>query len=96
LVVENGRSGELFEAVGSGDVVDVGVGDDDLLEGEVVLFKQGDDAGDLVAGIDDDGFVGGLVAEDGAVALEQADGEDFVDHVLRLPTDHGFARILRI
>ncbi len=81
LVVEDGGSGELLEAVGSGDVVDVGVGDDDLLDGEVVAVEDGRDAGDVVAGIDDDGFAGGLVAEDGAVALEGADGEDFVDHL---------------
>ena len=80
LVVEDGGAGELLEAVGSGDVVDVGVGDEDLLDGEVVFGEEGQDAGDVVAGIDDDGFVGGLVAEDGAVALEGADGEDFVDH----------------
>jgi len=43
-------------SVGSGDVVDVGVGDDDLLDGEAMLLQEGDDAGDLVAGVDDDGF----------------------------------------
>jgi hypothetical protein len=52
----------------------------DLLDGEVVLVEDGDDAGDLVAGVDDDGFERGLVAEDGAVALQGADGEDFMDH----------------
>ena len=61
-------------------MVDVGVGDDDLFDGEVVAVEDGLDAGDVVAGVDDDGFAGGLVAEDGAVALEEADGEDFVDH----------------
>jgi hypothetical protein len=80
LVVEDGGAGELLEAEGAGDVVDVGVGDDDLLDGELVLLEEGDDAGDVGAGIDDDGFVGGLVTEDGAVALEWANGEDFVDH----------------
>ena len=54
FVVEDWCAGEFLEAVGPGDVVDVGVGDDDLLDGEVVLGKQGHDAGDLVAGIDDD------------------------------------------
>ena len=61
-------------------MVDVGVGDDDLFDGEVVAVEDGLDAGDVVAGVDDDGFAGGFVAEDGAVALEEADGEDFVDH----------------
>ena len=80
LVVEDGSAGELLELVSSGDVVDVGVSDDDLLDGEVVFGEEGHDAGDVVAGIDDNGFVGGLVTEDGAVALEGADGNDFVDH----------------
>ncbi len=81
LVVEDGGSGELLEAVGSGDVVDVGVGDDDLLDGEVMAIEDGLDAGDVVTGVDDDGFAGGFVAKDRAVALEEAYGEDFVDHL---------------
>jgi hypothetical protein len=84
LVVEDRGAGELFEAMGSGDVIDVSVGYDDLLNGEVVFGEQGHDAGDLVAGIDDYGFAGGLVTEDGTVALERADGDDFVDHLFIL------------
>ena len=38
------------------------------------------DAADLVAGIDDDGFAGFLVAQDGAVALQRADGKGLEDH----------------
>lgn len=83
LVVEDGSSSELLEALGSGDVIDVSVGDDDLLYGEPVLVEDADDAGDVVAGIDHDGFAGDLVAEDGAVALERADDEDFMDHGLK-------------
>ena len=41
LVVEDGGSGELLEAVGSGDVVDVGVGDEDLLDDEVDVWRGG-------------------------------------------------------
>ena len=80
LVIENGRAGELLEAMGSGDVVDVGVGDDDLFDREVVGGKDGHDAGNVVTGVDDDGLVGGFVSQDGAVALERADGENLVDH----------------
>jgi hypothetical protein len=80
LVVEDGGSGEAFEFLGSGDVVDVGVGDDDLLDGEVVLGEEGEDVGDVVAGIDDDGLEGGFVAEEGAVAADGAYGEGFADH----------------
>jgi hypothetical protein len=86
LVVEDRGSGELFEAMGSGDVIDVCVGDENLFDGEVVLCEEGQDSGDVVAGIDDDGFAGGFVAEDGAVALEGADGKDLVNH--------GFLRIM--
>ena len=39
LVVEDGSAGELLELVSSGDVVDVGVRDEDLLDGEAVLGK---------------------------------------------------------
>lgn len=56
LVVEDGGTGDALEGLGSGDVVDVGVGDDDLLEGEGVAGERGEDAGDLVAGVYDDGF----------------------------------------
>ena len=80
LVVEDGRAGEGLEARGPGDVIDVRVGDEDLLDGEIVALEEGEDARNLVAGIDDDGLAGGLVAEDGAVALQRADGEDLVDH----------------
>ena len=80
LVVEDGGSGDLLEAVGSCDVVDVSVGDEDLLDDEVVFSEEGEDVGNVVAWVDDDGFVGGLVAEDGAVALEGTDGDDFVNH----------------
>ena len=79
-VIEDGGAGDLLEAGGSGDVIDMRVGDEDLLDGEFVAGKDGEDAGDVVAGIDDDGFVRRFIAQDGAVALQHADGEDFVDH----------------
>ena len=80
MVVEDGRAGKTLEASCSGNVVDVGMGDDDLLDGEGMFGEEGYDAGDLVSGVDDDGFARVLVAEDRAVALEWADGKDFVDH----------------
>jgi hypothetical protein len=80
FVAEDGGSGDLLEAMGSGDVVDVSMGDEDLFDLEVVLCEEGEDAGYIVARIDNDGFVGVFVTEDGTVALEGADGEDFVDH----------------
>ena len=80
LVVEDGRAGEGLETRGTCDVVDVSVGDEDLLDGEIVSLEESEDAQNLVSGIDDDGFTGGLVAEDGAVALQRANGKDLVDH----------------
>ena len=80
LVVEDRRSGKLLEALRPGDVVDMGVGNDDLFEREMVLLKGGNDPGDVVAGIDHDGLVGDFIAQDGAVALQRAYDENFVDH----------------
>jgi hypothetical protein len=39
------------------------------------------DTGDFVARVDDDSFACFLIGEDGAVALEWADGEALEDHV---------------
>jgi hypothetical protein len=77
LVIEDGGSGEALEAISSGDVVDVSVGDEDLFDGEGVFGEERHDAGDVVSGVDDESFVRGFVAEDGAVALEGTDGDGF-------------------
>ena len=61
-------------------MVDVGVGDENLLELEAERGEAAVNAADLVAGIDDDGLAGLLVAKDGAVALQRADGKGFEDH----------------
>jgi hypothetical protein len=83
LVVEDGSAGELLEAMGSGDVVDVGVGDDDFFDGEAVGGEDGDDVRNVIAWVNYDGFAGVLISKDGAVALQRTDGEDFVDHRYR-------------
>ncbi len=90
LVVEDRGPGESFELLGSSDVVDVGMSDDDLAEGELVSGKGGYDTRDVVAGIYDDGFARGFVTEDRAVAAEWANDEDFVDHEVIL---EGFGRL---
>ena len=87
LVEQDGGAGRGSEFHGSADVVDVGVGDDDLFDLEIVFADQGQDVIDVVAGVDDHGFVGGLVADDRAVALQRADGEDFVDHAFIVVRD---------
>jgi hypothetical protein len=56
------------------------VGDDDLLQSEFVAGEQGEDLRNVVAGIDDQGLAGGLIAEDRAVALQRSHGKRFEDH----------------
>src|SRR6202158_2406838 len=63
-------------------VIDVGVGDDDLLHVKLVLADDGDNVFNVIARIDDHGFARGLVADDRAVTLQRADGKDLVDHNL--------------
>ncbi len=60
-------------------VVDVRVGADDGADFQVVAREDFEDALDFVAGIDDQGFMRFGIAHDRAVALEHANGEDFVD-----------------
>jgi hypothetical protein len=80
LVEQNGSARGLLQARCSADVVDVAVGDDDLLEGEAVFVEKGENLGDIVARVDDHGFAGGLVAENGAVALQRPNRKGFEDH----------------
>jgi hypothetical protein len=69
LVEEDGSSGEVLELHRTTDVIDVGVGYDDLSKAELVLFQDRENGFDVVAGIENDGFPGGLVPQDGAIAL---------------------------
>ena len=71
-------SGSEFH--GSADVVDVGVGDDDVLDLEIMFLKESENVFQVIPWVDDHSFAGGFVADDGAVALQGADREYFVDH----------------
>src|SRR5208337_3783439 len=90
FVQKDGRTGEPLELERAAYVVDVGVGDENLLELEAELGKAALNAADFVAGIDDDGLTGLFVAQDGAVAGERADGEGLQDHglIVRLTTSY--------
>jgi hypothetical protein len=64
-----------------------------------MLGESGDDAVDVVAGVNHDCLAGGLIPEDGAVALEWANYEDFVDHFMFPPgtaTDVGLSFASRL
>src|SRR5215470_11422562 len=80
LVQENGCPGCGAQLCRTADMIDVGVRDDDLLDLELVLVDEPENLSDVVPGIDDDGLARRLVANDGAVALQRANGKDLVDH----------------
>jgi hypothetical protein len=56
------------------------VGDDDLLHLQIVFFDQSEDVFNVIAGVNNHGFARGFVADDGAVALQGSNGDDFMDH----------------
>src|SRR5271169_3855372 len=66
-------------------MVDMGVGNDNLLYGEAVALQNGQHLFDVVSGIDNHGFARIFIAYDGAVALQWANGNDLVNHGLNLP-----------
>ena len=80
LVEQDGRAGGGTQLHGSAHMIDVSMGDDDLLNLEIVLLNKGENVFDVVAGIDHHGFASGLVPDDRAVALQRPDGKDFVNH----------------
>jgi hypothetical protein len=61
-------------------VIDVGVGDYDLLHFQLVLADDGENVFNVIARVDDHGFVRRLIADDRAVTLQRAYGKDLVDH----------------
>jgi len=88
FVEENGRSGDALELERAADMIDVGMGDEDLLKLEAKRRKARVNAADFVAGINDDGIARGFVAQKSAVALQRADGEGFEDHGIILEPDN--------
>jgi hypothetical protein len=81
VVHHDGRASVLMELGKAADVINVGVGADDDFDGELVAAKKAEDALDLIARINDDGFAGFGIADDQTIALEQADGQLDVDHL---------------
>lgn len=78
FVDEDGRAGGAVKTGEAADMVNVGVGADDGADFQIVAEQNFEDALDFVSGVHDDGFAGRRIAQDGAIALEQADGDDFV------------------
>ena len=85
LLVEKYRSpGHLLQQGCATHVVDVSMSHDDLAQGEAMLLQSGENFRKVVARIDNDGFVGKLVAQDGAIAAQRTDRKSLKDHVLIL------------
>jgi hypothetical protein len=81
LLVEKHRcSGSLSEQGRAAYVVDMGMSDNDLAQGETVLLQPGEDFGDVVSGVDNQCFVRDFVPEDGAIAAERTDWKALKDH----------------
>jgi hypothetical protein len=60
----------------------VRVSADDGFDSQLVAAEQVHDAMDFVAGIEDDGFARDRIADDGAVALQQADRNGEMEQAL--------------
>ena len=77
----NRRAGGGFELGRASDMVDVRVRDHDGLHSQPVAAQHGENVVDLVTWVDDDGFAGGFLAENRAVALEHSYGQNLVNHL---------------
>ena len=75
----------MLELHGAADVIDVSVRNHDLFHLELVASDDLHDRIDVVTRIDDHGFAAVLVAYDGAIALQRANRQNFVNHVFIIP-----------
>jgi repressor LexA len=80
FVHENRRAGQLFQPQRSTHVVNVPMGYKNLLQGQTELGQTLVDAADLVAGIDDDGFMGLLIAHQRTITRQRPHGKRLDDH----------------
>src|SRR5271167_4047460 len=79
VVHHDRRAGVLVELGEAADVIDVGVRADDGFDGEFVAADEIEKAFHFVAGVENDGFAGFGVADYGAIALKNTDGDLDVD-----------------
>jgi hypothetical protein len=96
LVEIHRRPGCLSKLGGSAYMVDMCMGHDNLAQGEAVLPEPGENFRDVVSRVDDHGFVGSLVAQDGAIAAQRTDGKGLKDHSLILEASFQWAGCRRL
>src|SRR5207302_11185861 len=80
LVHQNGCARSSLKFHSSADMVDVGVSYYDLRQLQMMLTHDVQDLIDLVARIDDHSFMGLLIADDRAIALQLANRKDLMKH----------------
>jgi hypothetical protein len=101
LIQKNRRTRGGAQLHRSTNVIDVRVGDYDLLDLQIVLPDQCDNLLDVVPRIDDDGFASRFIADHGAIASQRADRQNLVDHKdilvdhIRLPSRSPKKKALR-
>jgi hypothetical protein len=61
-------------------MINMSVGNDDVFDLKVMPSNKGENILDVIAGVNDHGLTTGLIANNRAVALKRAYGEDLVDH----------------
>jgi len=64
LIKQDGCAGQRPQLHRSAYVIDMGVGNNDLLHIQFVLTDDRENIVDIVARVDDHGFVRGLIADD--------------------------------
>src|SRR5689334_5223747 len=70
--------------------------DDDLCKLQLVLIQDCKDSLDFVTRIDDESFACALVADDGAVTAEEADGKNLVNQGWTCSLTHPLPRMYRL
>ncbi|MNR07690.1 hypothetical protein D3C85_1238200 [compost metagenome] len=83
-----GGAGHLLQLPGGEEVIKVRVGMDDAHHFQAMGVQAGEDLLRVATRVDDEGLFADRVADDGAVALQRADGEGFADQ-------GGFCRVHR-
>ena len=79
---QDGRAGRSLELFNSAHVIDMSMCGHNVLGLQIVPGKYFLDPPDLIAGVDHDSFTARFITKDRAVALQQADGKNFVDHFM--------------
>jgi PleD family two-component response regulator len=76
----DGNVERLFRSGDTGDVVDVGVRQQDGLDLDVEIANRAEQLVDLIARVDEDGLTRSFARHDKAVLVERCDGSDFKNH----------------